>query len=60
MAFSVEILTLFPDYFTSPLSSSLLGKASEAGRVAFRATDIRDFATDKHRKADDLTRRAFC
>lgn len=54
MSFAVEILTLFPDYFTSPLAASLLGKASDAGLADFTTTDIREFATDKHRKADDL------
>lgn len=54
MAFSVEILTLFPEYFDTPLASSLLGKASAAGLASFRATNIRDFATDKHKSADDL------
>ncbi len=39
--------------FPGILQSSLLGKAQEAGRVAFRTTQIRDFATDRHRTVDD-------
>jgi tRNA (guanine37-N1)-methyltransferase len=54
MAFDVEILTLFPDFFSSPLASSLLGRAADAELARFQTTDIRDFATDKHRSADDL------
>jgi tRNA (guanine37-N1)-methyltransferase len=49
----VEILTLFPGYFVSPLSESLLGKAIAAGLIEVKVTDLRDFAADRHRKADD-------
>ena len=49
----IEILTLFPEYFASPLSQSLLGKAIADGLVAVTVTDLRGFATDRHRKADD-------
>jgi tRNA (guanine37-N1)-methyltransferase len=49
----IEILTLFPEYFVSPLSQSLLGKAIAEGLVEAVVTDLRDFATDRHRKADD-------
>jgi tRNA (guanine37-N1)-methyltransferase len=49
----IEILTLFPGYFASPLRESLLGKGIDAGRVEVTVTDLRDFATDRHHKADD-------
>jgi len=49
----IEILTLFPGYFASPLRESLLGKAIASGLVEVVVTDLRDFATDRHRKADD-------
>lgn len=49
----IEILTIFPGYFHSPLSESLLGKAIGAGLVEVVVTDLRDFAADKHRKVDD-------
>jgi tRNA (guanine37-N1)-methyltransferase len=49
----VEILTIFPKYFESPLRESLLGKAIDAGLVTVSVTDIRDFAQDRHRKVDD-------
>ncbi|MFY9550513.1 MAG: tRNA (guanosine(37)-N1)-methyltransferase TrmD [Thermoanaerobaculia bacterium] len=49
----IEILTLFPGYFGSPLAESLLGKAITAGLVEVAVTDLRDFAIDRHRKADD-------
>ncbi|MBD2021020.1 tRNA (guanosine(37)-N1)-methyltransferase TrmD [Leptolyngbya sp. FACHB-36] len=49
----VDIITLFPDFFTSPLSSGLLGKALAKQIAAVHLTNPRDFATDKHRRVDD-------
>jgi tRNA (guanine37-N1)-methyltransferase len=49
----IEILTLFPGFFRSPLEESLLGRALEGGRIEIAVTDLRDFARDRHRKADD-------
>lgn len=48
-----DIITLFPDFFTSPLSSGLLGKALAKQIAAVHLTNPRDFATDKHRRVDD-------
>ncbi len=49
----IEILTIFPGYFESPLRESLLGKALAGGLLDVRATDLRDFAEGRHRKVDD-------
>jgi tRNA (guanine37-N1)-methyltransferase len=49
----IDILTLFPEMFESPLSYSILKRAQEQGIVAIAITNIRDFATDKYRKVDD-------
>jgi tRNA (guanine37-N1)-methyltransferase len=49
----IEILTLFPGYFRSPLEESLLGRAIGAGRLEVVVTDMRAFSRDRHRKADD-------
>ena len=49
----VDILTLFPEYFASPLRESLLGRAVGSGLVDVRVHDIRDHARDKHRTTDD-------
>jgi tRNA (guanine37-N1)-methyltransferase len=49
----IEILTIFPRYFDSPLAESLLGKAISAGRLRVDVVDLRDFAQDRHRKVDD-------
>src|SRR3984885_9681839 len=48
-----SILTLFPEMFPGPLGVSLAGKALASGAWALDVTDIRDFATDKHRSVDD-------
>ena len=47
------ILTLFPEFFDSPLSATMLQRGQERGTVQFSLTNIRDFASDKHRTTDD-------
>lgn len=49
-----DILTLFPDFFRSPLETSLLGRAVQQGLIGIKLHNIRDWATDKHRTVDDL------
>ncbi|NEP15308.1 MAG: tRNA (guanosine(37)-N1)-methyltransferase TrmD [Leptolyngbya sp. SIO4C1] len=48
-----DIVTLFPDFFSSPLRSGLLGKALDKQIATVQLTNPRDFTTDKHRKVDD-------
>ena len=48
-----NVLTLFPDMFTSVCESSIWARAISAGLISVNTTDIRDYATDKHRRADD-------
>lgn len=48
-----QVLTLFPGFFSSPLSTSLIGKGIERGVIAVEVIDIRDFAPGPHRVADD-------
>lgn len=48
-----DVITLFPDFFTSPLSSGLLGKALDKRIAEVYLVNPRDFATDKHRRVDD-------
>lgn len=50
-----DIITLFPDFFGSPLSSSLIGKAIKNNIATVNLVNPRDFTTDKHRKVDDIT-----
>jgi tRNA (guanine37-N1)-methyltransferase len=53
MTFAAQILTLYPEMFPGPLGLSLAGRALAEGRWSCDATQIRDFATDKHRSVDD-------
>ena len=49
----IDVLTLFPEMFDSPLAGSILGRARDNGLVQIVLTNIRDFATDNYRKVDD-------
>ncbi|NWF80774.1 MAG: tRNA (guanosine(37)-N1)-methyltransferase TrmD [Chloroflexi bacterium] len=48
-----DILTLFPGMFAGPLSESILKRAQQAGLIAVHLHNIRDWARDRHRTADD-------
>ena len=49
----VNIVTLFPEFFTSPLETSLVGKAIDDGYLEVALHDPRDHATGVHRQVDD-------
>ena len=49
-----HVLTLFPGLFQSPLSEGLVARARERGLIDWTLTDLRDFATDRHRTVDDV------
>jgi len=49
----IDVLTLFPEMFQGPLQTSIVGRAQTAGILDVRLWNIRDFATDRHRQADD-------
>lgn len=53
MNFSAHIITLFPDLFPGPLGASVLGRGLQDGLWRLDATQLRDFATDRHRTVDD-------
>ncbi len=48
-----HVLTLFPDFFSSPLKQSIIGRAIERGILKVALHNIRDYAKDKHRTVDD-------
>ena len=48
-----HVLTIFPEFFVSPLSVSLLKKAQDRGLVTCHVHNLRDYTTDKHRSTDD-------
>ena len=49
----IDVLTLFPEMFSGPMSVSLLGKAIDNELLAIEYTNPRDFAEDKHQQVDD-------
>ena len=49
----IDVLTLFPEMFESPLSYSIVKRAQERNIVEIVLSNIRDFATDNYRKVDD-------
>lgn len=53
MALRIDVLTLFPRMFEGVFSESLLGRARDRKLVDLRVSDVREFAIDKHRTADD-------
>jgi len=49
----VDILTLFPEMFSSPFEESILKRAREKGLLSLDVHNIRDYAHDKHQVTDD-------
>lgn len=49
----IHLVTLFREFFDSPLSVSLVGKAIETGDIDVVVHDPRDHATGVHRQVDD-------
>jgi len=49
-----DILTIFPKFFDSYLSQSLVGKALEKKFLEVKVHNLRDFSHDKHRIVDDV------
>jgi len=53
LAMHFNIVTLFPEFFDSPLNTALMGRARELGLITFAFFNPRDCALDKHRSVDD-------
>lgn len=49
----IDILTLFPDFFSALLEWSIIGRAIEERKIDLGLVNIRDFSENKHRKVDD-------
>jgi len=50
---TIDVVTLFPGFFKSPLAESLLKKAQDRGLVKIQVHNLRDWTHDRHRTADD-------
>jgi tRNA (guanine37-N1)-methyltransferase len=48
-----DLVTIFPEFFDSPLRAGLLGKAVERGLLEVRRHDLRRWTHDRHRTVDD-------
>jgi tRNA (guanine37-N1)-methyltransferase len=49
----IDVITLFPDFFTSPLQEGLLGRALVKEIARVNLVNPRRFAFDKHHRVDD-------
>lgn len=48
-----DLITIFPDFFTSPFAFGVLSRALREQRVGVSVHDLRRFTTDRHRTVDD-------
>ncbi len=48
-----DIITIFPDFFTSPFEYGILSRARANGLVEIATHDLRSFTHDRHRTVDD-------
>ena len=53
MSFAADVVTLFPELFPGPLGASVIGRGMADGLWSLQVTQLRDFATDRHRTVDD-------
>lgn len=49
----IDILTVLPEMFESPLGCSILKRAQEKGLVDINVHNLRDYSDNRHRKVDD-------
>ncbi len=49
----IDVLTLFPNMFSSPLDESIIKRARENGLLDLRIHNLRDYAHDRHKTVDD-------
>ena len=49
----IKVLSLFPEILRGFFESSIMARSVAAGLMSYELVNIRDYATDKHRKCDD-------
>ena len=49
----IDILTVLPEMFESPLNCSILKRAQDKGLAEIHVHNLRDYTINKHRKVDD-------
>ncbi|HMS01449.1 MAG TPA: tRNA (guanosine(37)-N1)-methyltransferase TrmD [Gemmatimonadaceae bacterium] len=50
---TINVVTIFPQFFAEPLALSIPARAAAAGGVRYRLVDLRAFTHDRHRSVDD-------
>jgi len=50
---ALNVVTLFPEWFSAPLAGSILGRAEQLGLVRYRIVQLREFTHDRHHTVDD-------
>jgi len=51
---NIDILTLFPRFFETPLATSIVGKTMEKGLLTVSCRDFREWAEGEYRQVDDM------
>ena len=49
----IDVVTIFPEFFRTPMETSMLQRAVAAGHAEIRVHDLRQYAADRHRTVDD-------
>ena len=49
----IDILTIFPEMFEGPFKHSIIKRSQDKRLVEINLINIRDYATDKHKRVDD-------
>jgi tRNA (guanine37-N1)-methyltransferase len=50
---TIDIVTIFPEFFAGPFQHGILRRAQQAGLLRVRIKDLRQFTEDRHRTVDD-------
>lgn len=53
MALTIDVVTLFPNFFKGPLEESILKRAQKEGHVDIRVHNLRKYTHDVHKTVDD-------
>jgi tRNA (guanine37-N1)-methyltransferase len=49
----INVVTMFPGYFSGPLETSIVGRAIADGLLEVNLIDLREYGLGKHRQLDD-------
>lgn len=49
----IDIITIFPDFFTSPLKYGVLSRAIKKGLIEINVINLRNYTIDRHMTVDD-------